>query len=186
MKSRLFVLLAAVLLTVSATNLYAQEKGSDANNGQVTLNIKLHQIQSLVVNHGTVDLHYTTKEHYTEGVREIKADHLTVFSTGGFKVIASTSTDLINGDNSIESSDIKLVASVGSENKLDAEVAKTIESLTSGTLNNALIESSKGGRDLKFSVEYAAKGNDKYINKYVKDENPTVYTTQITYTIAPQ
>ena len=79
-----------------------------------------------------------------------------------------------------------MVASVGSENKLDAEVAKTIESLTSGTLNNALIESSKGGRDLKFSVEYAAKGNDKYINKYVKDENPTVYTTQITYTIAPQ
>ena len=186
MKSRLFVLFAAVLLTVSATNLYAKENGNGSSTGIVDLSIKLHQIQSLVVNHGNVDLHYTTKEHYTEGVSEIKADHLTVFSTGGFKVMASTSTDLINGDNSIESSDIKLVASVGSGNKLDEGVAKTIESLTSGAVNNALIESTKGGRDLKFSVEYAAKGNDKYINKYVKGETPTVYTTQITYTIAPQ
>ena len=79
-----------------------------------------------------------------------------------------------------------MVASVGSENKLDEGVAKTIESLTSGAVNNALIESTIGGRDLKFSVEYAAKGNDKYINKYVKGENPTVYTTTVTYTITAQ
>ena len=189
MNSKLLMLLAAVLLTVGATNVYAQERSGDAINGSVTLNIKLHQIQSLVVNHGKVELVYDTKDAYNKGVSSKQGDHLTVFSTGGFKVIASTTTDLVNGDNSIESADIKLIASVGSENKLGAEVAKTIEKLTSNTgevNGHTLIESDKGGRDLKFNVEYSAQGEDAYINKYVKGENPTVYTTTVTYTITAQ
>ena len=70
MNSKLLMLLAAVLLTVGATNVYAQERSGDAINGQVTLNIKLSQIQSLVVNQSqsTVNLEYTTKENYFSGV----------------------------------------------------------------------------------------------------------------------
>ena len=180
MNSKLLMLLAAVLMAVCATNVYAQE------TNEVKLNVKLHQIQTLVVNptQSEVNLEYITEKNYNDGVSSQQYNHLKVFSTGGFNVMASSSTNLTNGDNSIiESSDIKLVASVGSDNKLDEGVAKTIESLTKGAANHTLISSKNGGRNLRFHVEYFAKGDDKYINKYVKGEKPTVYTTTVTYTI---
>ena len=60
----------------------------------VTLNVKLHPIQTLVVNESqkTVDLDYKTEVDYATGVSsKVLVDHLTVYSTGGFKVTVRSS-----------------------------------------------------------------------------------------------
>lgn len=185
MNSKLLMLLAAVLLTVGATNVYAQETNKE---GTVNLNVKLHQIQTLVVNQSQsiVDLEYTTKEDYFSGVSSKQQDdHLTVFSTSGFKVtakaLAANFTGVSGNTNVIPTTDISIAATAGSNNNLEGTT------LPSTNLSDAeaitLISSEKGGRDLNYNVKYSAKGGDEYINKYVKGENPTVYTTTVTYTI---
>ena len=182
------MLLAAVLLTVGATNVYAQ--GKDGNNnakqGQVTLNINLSHIQTLVVNpnDGVVNLNYETKYDYEKGVSTKKENHLTVFSTGLFQVtVKSESGDLKgtgdNKNNTILAADIEILASNGNNNNLDATMSKVN---LSGS-EQKIIDSSTGGRELNYNVEYSAKGNDEYINKFAKGENPTVYSTTVTYTI---
>ena len=193
MKTKLLMLLAAVLLTVGATNVYAHERSGDkANEGTVTLNIKLHQIQTLVVNpnQNIVDLHYTTKEHYKEGVSsEVLKDHLTVYSTGGFVINAKASdTDLkgLEGNSSaIPTADILITPTHGSNNPLE-DATLTPKNL-SGTTDVLLVSSTKGGVDKNFNIQYATvHKEDAYINKYVKGEDPTVYTTTVTYTINPK
>ncbi len=54
----------------------------------VTLNVTLNPIQSLIVNpqQKTVDLTYSTKADYLNGVISKQENHLTVFSTGGFEI----------------------------------------------------------------------------------------------------
>ena len=92
-------------------------------------------------------------------------------------------TGVSGNANEIPTTDILIAATAGSDNKLERAT------LSSTNLKGAeaitLISSAKGGRNLNYNVEYSAKGKDEYINKYVKGENPTVYTTQVTYTIAP-
>lgn len=184
MNSKLLMLLAAVLLTVGATNVYAQE------TNQVTLNIKLKQIQTLVVNptQSEVNLEYITEKNYNDGVSSKQYNHLKVFSTGGFKVTAKAKdanlTGVSGNENVISTTDISIKATAGSNNNLRGDI------LSSTKLNGAneitLISSKNGGRDLNYDVEYSAKGGDEYINKYVKGEDPTVYTTTVTYTIIAQ
>lgn len=185
MNSKLLMLLAAVLLTVGATNVYAEETKKE---GTVTLNVKLHQIQTLVVNQNqsTVDLEYITEKDYSSGVSSKQQDdHLTVFSTGGFKVTANASAANLTGvsgnTNVIPTTEISIAATAGSKNELKGATLSSI--YLNGTDAITLISSAEGGRDLKYNVVYSAKGGDEYINKYVKGENPTVYTTTVTYTI---
>ena len=189
-RKTIFVQLIAVMLFLGAQNVMADGVVTDKTSDNVTLNIKLHKIQSLVVNSGQkmVNLDYTDIEHYANGVTSDQKDHLEVFSTGGFKISAKTSgTTLLNGtngnDETIDVGDVQLLASLGSSNSLN-DASMSVKDLSN--TDQDIVSSSKGGRDLKFNVQYKTNHDaDAYINHYRNSENPTVYTTTVTYTIAP-
>lgn len=162
----------------------AQAQKSD----NVTLNVRLNPIQTLVVNSSqkTVDLDYTTKEHYNQGVSLKQENHLNIFSTGGFEVkVKSGGSQLTNqgaGPNgNIDATTIKLTAFAGTQNALtDAQYSQNIElSATEGVIAS----STKGARDKNIDIQYAAAGNDAYLDKYVANQTPTTFTTTVTYTI---
>lgn len=188
-RKTIFVQLIAVMLFLGAQNVMADGVVTDKTSDDVTLNIKLHKIQSLVVNTGqkTVNLEYKEIGDYAGGVTSDQEDHLEVFSTGGFKISAKTSGTTLNGtngnDKTIDVGDVQLLASLGSSNSLnDASMSATNLSAS----DKDIVSSSKGGRDLKFNVQYKTNHDaDAYINHYRNSENPTVYTTTVTYTIAP-
>lgn len=189
-RKTIFVQLIAVMLLLGAQNVMADGVVTDKTSDNVTLNIKLHKIQSIIVNpaaeHKTVTLEYSTIENYDKGVEVEKEDHLTVYSTGGFEVKAASQSPVLTGPDSnleIDIADVLLSASKGSSNNLDNYTFSTDAALTqNGTY---LIKNSEGGNNINFNIKYKAAGRDAYINHYVKGEDPTVYTTTVTYTIAP-
>ena len=187
-RKTIFVQLITVMLLLGAQNVMADGVVTDKTSDNVTLNIKLHKIQSLVVNTGqkTVNLEYKEIGDYAGGVTSDQKDHLEVFSTGGFKISAKTSGATLNGtngnDKTIDVKDVQLQASLGSEKSLSGA---TMSATSLSATDKDIVSSDAGGRGLKFNIKYKAAGADAYINHYVKGEGPTVYTTQVTYTIAP-
>ena len=165
-----------LLITCMITTIiHAQEQDN------VTLNVRLYPIQSLVVNNSqiVVNLDYKSKDDYRIGVFENQIDHLSIFSTGGFEISVKSSTpNLTNGAKTIPVSDILLTASDGS-NALDNAVYIPTNL---SNIESTLITSEKGGVDKTFSIEYKAKGDYEYINLY--DHNSTnIFTTVVTYSI---
>lgn len=151
-------------------------------SGNVTLNVNLHSIQSLVVNPSQeiVNLDYQTKADYLNGVSSLQQDHLEVYSTGGFK-IQIQSSDLVNPSETLSMSTITLIASNGSNTPLGVDYFQTVLSSSPTTI----VSSNLGGADKTFNVEYQGGGSNQYLNKYHSGEEPTTYTTVITYTISP-
>lgn len=150
-----------------------------------TLNVKLHPIQTIVIESNEVDLEYKTKDDYSNGVTKTMNDHLIVYSTGGFAVkVKSENENLVRevGEGEIPVNTINLVATLGTGN----ESGSTFKGVTLDTSDKNLISSEVGGTNLKFNVAYNGKGGDAYVNKYNNVENPTVYTTTVTYTIEAQ
>lgn len=156
-------------------------------SGEVFLNIKLSPIQTLVVNpeQTTVDLNYTTKNDYANGVSVDQANHLTIYSTGGFEVkVKAAGNDLTGKVNSIKASDVTLTASNGTQALSDNA---TFGSAQLSTTDKVIVSSTKGGVDRTINVNYAAKGdNNEYLDYYQNNENPTVFSTTLTYTIVAQ
>lgn len=156
----------------------------------VTLNVKLHPIQTLVVNQSQkeVNLDYRTEADYANGVSStVLADHLTVYSTGGFKVtVRSSDTHLITDASAnpthgqIEAGTITITASEGTITNTTA----TPVSLSK--IDQTLIASNHGAVEKTINVQYEGKGADAYINNYIATQNPTVYSTELTYTITAQ
>ncbi len=151
----------------------------------VNLNIKLNAIQSIVASTASVDLVYTTIEDYNVGVKSKQANHLTVYSTGGFVVkVASSVEDLTasSGTQKIESSGISVTASGGA-----ATLNPSYTPVNLGTTSKELISSAIGGTSEKFDIEYKAAGGNAYVNKFFKgtgaSTDATVYTTVVTYSI---
>ena len=158
------------------------------NSDNVTLNVRLNPIQTLVVNslQKEVNLDYTTKEHYNQGVSLKQENHLNIFSTGGFEVkVKSGGSELTNqgaGPNgNIAAATVKLTALAGTQNALaDAQYNQDVVlSATEGVIAS----STKGARDKNIDIQYAAAGNDAYLDKYVANQTPTTFTTTVTYTI---
>lgn len=153
-----------------------------------TLNVNLHPIQTIVIGGDkTVNLEYITKEDYSNGVTKTMNDHLIVYSTGGFAVkVKSENENLVRkeGDSKIAVNTINLQASLGTGNESTATTFDKNVKLTNSYAS--LISSTVGGTDLKFNVAYNGIGNNDYVNKYNNVENPTVYTTTVTYTIEAQ
>src|SRR5690606_10990973 len=88
----------------------------DSKTGEVTLNVNLYPLQSIVINAGqqTVDLDYITAANYENGVNKDQANHLKVFSTGAFEVNVNSKTDkLTSGTDTIDASDITIAPSAG-------------------------------------------------------------------------
>jgi hypothetical protein len=149
----------------------------------------LNPIQTLLVNPSqkSVELEYTNIGHYSDGVSDTKKDHLTIYSTGGFVVTVQSEVDDIkraNGAETISASTIKVKAADGSTNKLQGASVGTAVSLSTTPTN--LINSGIGGVNRNFNITYSGMGADGYVNKYFKDESPTVYETTVTYAIIAQ
>ncbi|UFH32261.1 hypothetical protein LNP04_00745 [Chryseobacterium sp. C-71] len=152
----------------------------------VTLNVRLKPIQTLVVNNAqkNVDLNYVTKNDYANGVSSMNADHLNIFSTGGFQVkVKSGNSALQNGNKSIEANTIQIIATAGSDAVNGAQYAQNVQLSNNETM---LVSSSNGGVDKKISIEYKGEGQNKYLDNYIAGQDPTVYTTELTYTIVSQ
>ena len=166
---------------------FAQE-GVGPKTATATLNVKLLPIQTIVIGgDNTVNLVYKTKEDYYNGVTANMNDHLIVYSTGGFAVkVKSDHKNLVftkdGKTNTIAVNTINLVATLGSDNKSKSTFSKVVLDKS----NKPLISSNVGGTNLKFNVAYSGIGNNDYVNKYNNVENPTVYTTTVTYTIEAQ
>lgn len=180
------ILFGALLGLVSIT--------ANAQTATATVNVRLHPIQTIIVNtaNQNVNLDYKTEANYADGVNETQADHLKIYSTGAFAVTVKSDTDELVSTEAgvtevIDASDIFVTASAGTTNAL-ATTGVTYEPAVSlSTSATKLFSSTVGGVDKNVSVNYAAKGNlDKYVNKYFNVQNPTVYTTTVTYTIAAQ
>lgn len=178
-----------VILTLSVMFLgivaFAQETGN------VTLNVKLNPIQTLVVNPAqeVVDLEYSSENDYANGVTSgALADHLSVFSTGGFAVtvkssgahLTNTATSGAHGD--IEANTIQIVPTDGTNPITDA--TNTIVSLSSS--EQTIVSSLYGAVDKTINMEYKGADANAYIDYYVAGQDPTVYTTELTYTIIAQ
>lgn len=159
-----------------------------ANAQDVTLNVRLKPIQTIVINKSQkdVNLDYSTKDDYKNGVSSTNANHLSIYSTGGFQVKVKSATSALNNTASgknIDVNTIGIVASAGSEAISGAQYAQNIKLSATET---TLVSSSNGAVDKNINIEYKGAGADSYIDKYVASQNPTVYTTQLTYTIVSQ
>jgi len=153
-----------------------------------TLNVRLHPIQTLVVNpaQNQVDLNYQSTGDYLNGVSSTQEDHLSIYSTGGFQVkVKSASNNLESSSNAVTSTlaanTIQISASNGSEGITGAEFFNT--ELQDNVNEGLIIKSTVGGVDKTFNIEYQGAGGDQYVNLYNSAENPTVYSTVVTYTI---
>ncbi|WKW46056.1 hypothetical protein P3875_09730 [Myroides sp. JBRI-B21084] len=162
---------------------------TQAQTDNVTLNVRLNPIQTLVVNpqQKTVNLDYTTTDHYNDGVSAKQENHLNIFSTGGFEVkVKSSAAELANAgtagpNGNIDASTIQIVATQGTQKALSNADYKSAVSLS--TTEGVLVSSTKGARDKNIDIEYKAAGTDAYLDKYVANQTPTIFSTTVTYTI---
>lgn len=176
------VIFAAVTLV---SVIFAGTANAQTATDNVTVNIKLQPIHTIVVNSGqkTVNLTYTTKDHYDQGVNVDQADHLEIFSTGAFEVRVKTNGDFKSGSEAIDANTVKLTPSAGTTKAISGSPTYTAVNLSGS--DQPFIKSSAGGRDMKVSVNYKGAGSDEYLNKFSKSRGASenVYTAQVTYTI---
>lgn len=162
--------------------------GKAQNSTSVTLNVNLYEVQKIVLNSSEkyIDLDYRTKEDYENGIQITEDDHLKVYSTGGFaikvKSIASNLSNSLNNASSIDAADITVTATRGTTSGMEHFNSEMVQLSTSET---KLISSGVGSKNNTFNINYSAKGDGKYVNMFFKTQSPTVYSTQVIYTIEP-
>lgn len=179
------VILTSVIIFTAVAATFAQTPSDN-----VTLNVKLNPIQTLVVNNAqkAVDLEYRNVSDYASGVSSLQEDHLKIYSTGAFAVSVESADNNMKRSSAgktetIASSTIHVVASEGSTAKL---TGATLGDVSLSTTPTRLISSAIGGVNKNFNITYKGLGANGYVNNYFNDETPTVYTTTVTYTIAAQ
>lgn len=197
MKTKLFILFAAIAFTFGTANVYAEGgegagTTTDANKGTVTLNVELHPIQTLVVkgDQNTVNLVYNTEEDYAKGVSSSSnTKHLKVTSTGGYavKVKAIEFKNLEGFDNTQGAMNKVNLTQIGLETTGSNKKNKTFTDLSGLTnVDQTIVASSLGSVGEEFDVTYSAAGGNEYLlNNYVKGE-VVKWQTTVTYTITPQ
>lgn len=175
MKTRIITLLFTILINHFGF--------SQVANGSVSLSLKLYPINTLIVNSSEdqriINLEYKTKEDYLNGVSNVKENHLIIYSTGGYQINVQ-SGDLISTNNlSISASTIEIIPSSGSSIQESAIYNKT----PLGFNESPIVKSNLGGINNTYTIEYKGKGGNEYLSKYVSNQNPTIYTTNVVYTI---
>ncbi|WHF51185.1 hypothetical protein QGN23_12210 [Chryseobacterium gotjawalense] len=151
--------------------------------GDVTLNVNLYPLQSIVVNPSkVVDLDYKTSADYLNGVNKTEVDHLNVFSTGAFDVkVKSTDTNLSGAGTAIPLTDIKIIASQGTTTGTTPLIfVPASEVALSGT--EQIIGGSTAAGSGNISVNYKAAGNNDYLSRVVGGAK-TTYTANLVYSI---
>ena len=184
------IILFAAILFAGVSVVKADEPAALSNSDNTTLNVKLNPIQTLFINPSQkiVDLEYKNVTDYKNGVSLDQKDHLTVYSTGAFAIKVNSSENDIkraNGTETIKSSTLSVQASPGTNNPLQG-IFQTATGVKLSTTATTLFSNGTGGVDLAFNVKYSGIGGDTYVNSYFNDENPTVYSTTVTYTIVAQ
>lgn len=171
-----------LLTALFAKNLTAQSEGA------AVLNIVLHPVQTLMINAAdqTVNLEYRTREDYSSGVSLNKENHLQIYSTGGYVIRIKTADPRLqstaNIAAAIDAGDITVTASKGTTIGYESFISAPV------LLSTSYVEliSSAVGASKAFNINYTAKGDNKYLNLFTKNQNPTVYSTQVVYSIEPQ
>jgi len=175
------ILTSAIIFGVVAAT-FAQ-----TSSATTTLNVNLSPLQTIEVNNSVVNLNYSTKDHYKNGVTEKRDNHLTVYSTGGFEVRVKAETDAMNlggaaTNGQMETSKISVKASEGSTNVLGGSAYAGDVPL--GANDKTLFSNKTGGVDKNFAVTYQGAGGDAFVNNYNnKGVGASVYTTTVTYSI---
>ena len=183
MKVRKFLFAGALLvIALFSVNSVMAQTADD-----VTVNLKFRPIQSITVNVDSVNITYATSTDYNSGITtgEI-ADHITIYSTGGFEVKVKAAGNFTNGSETIPVGDVQIVATEGSQNGSGTNTFAPKASLTIS--GSTLLSATGGGTAIKYNVEYdntVEGGSNNYIDKYIaSDGNESVYKTTVTYSIA--
>ena len=155
---------------------------ANAQTKTATLTVTLNPIQTIVVNpsQNKVNLKYTSIDNYINGVAQANADHLTIYSTGGFEVTV-LATNLSNSSNSttIHASTITVKPTKGAR-PIAGDPTYTPVDLSN--VAKTIIASDQGGFDKTVSVKYAGAGNKEYMDKYQTGKT-NIFTTSVTYSI---
>lgn len=154
--------------------------------GDVTLNVNLYPLQSIVVNPTkTVDLDYKTSADYLGGVSKTETNHLTVFSTSAFDIKVKTAntalTSAAAGSTAIPLNDIKIVATQGTAGTTSNLLTFTGTPVTLSATEQVIGGSTAAGSG-NIDVKYAAAGNNDYLSRVVGAAK-TTYTANLTYSI---
>lgn len=168
-------------------------KGSALVSDDVSLNVRLNPIQTIEVttSQRIVNIDYVTRADYQNGVSNTQANHLTIYSTGGFVVSVSSLADYIENNYAVSSrskeminaSGITISASDGSNPLTGVLYSANVPLSKEGSV---LFSKGTGGIDKNFNITYTAENLDAYVNKQVNGEVETVYNTTVVYTIAAQ
>lgn len=168
---------------LAAAGLLAFVKGNVQN---VTLNVILKLILIIVVNTSkkVVNLDYVTKDDYANGVTSVNADHLSIYSTGGFQIgVKSGNASMQNGVKNIIRNSIQIKATAGSDAISGAQYFQNVQ-LTEN--ESTIVTSTRGGANKKINIEYKRAGVNACIDNYVEGQDSTRYITELTYTIVSQ
>lgn len=173
MKTKNFLLTGALLIVAlfSVNGVMAAEPIATQSTTNVT--IRLNEILSIVVKDPTVLLEYKTADDYNTGsVNTPMEKHLTVNSTGPFIVTVKTTTDFVKDkDNSISNDEVTISTSKSNGDHTDV--------ILGNTSANTLINSTKGGFDLKYDVNY----NHKFKEGEAFTKRAGDYKADVTYEI---
>lgn len=188
--SNFFSIAALVICGMVCVNSVKAE-GTPTNSDQVTVNLKFKPVQSISVNptQKVVNFVYDSEEDYLNGVTSVThVKHLKVFSTGGFEVKVKADNENFTSENTnltIPVNHVSVTATASAGNPIEEY---TFETQPLGVAEKTIIQSSKGGTELEFDVEYDNTGdsNGAYINGYNSEhvaDGATVFTTTVTYSI---
>ena len=187
---RKIILFTAILLAgVSVAK--AQETNETTTStdawSMAILKVHLHNFIAITINSDDayVDLEYKTAEDYDgSGVTAFKEDHLILSSLSGFTVKVNSSTTSPLSDEGIalnqEGTGVKIKAERGTTKGMDG--ART-NPITLSLEGENIIDSDAPSMNNTFNITYSGEGEGAYKNKYFGDSGPTVYTTNVIYTI---
>lgn len=174
-KINLFFVLVAAIFTANAQL-----------TDNVTLNVKIKPLQSIVVNPSSksVDLVYSTEDHFLKGVSVTQLKHLKVFSTGAFEVkVKPAAATLTSGANSIPVGDISILATQNAtQSPTNGLTGFTGTEIFLVAGSDIKIGGSTSFGSGEIDVKYGAAKDNKYLNRVI-GKTETTYTVSLVYTI---
>jgi len=148
-----------------------------ASSATANLSVVLTELRSITVASPNVSIPITTAAHYQTGNATDVANHITVTSSGAYKITATSATaNLVSGSNNIPSNTITLTPTAGVVNGggTVTYAAQPLVSATPGTL----VAGTAGTTSSSFNMKYTASGGSSYLVP------AGTYTTTVTYTVA--
>ena len=185
------ILLTAILfagLSVAKAQEATEPTAQSGTFATTVLKVHLHNFMSITINSDDayVDLEYRTAEDYDgKGVSALKEDHLIVSSLSPFIVKVNSSTPSPLNEDGIalnqEGSGVTIKAERGTTKGMEGAINHPITLTYEG---ENIIDSDAPSMNNTFNITYSGEGEGAYKNKYFGDGEPTVYTTNVIYTIA--